>query len=315
MADRPKKATREAYGETLRALGAERDDIVVLDADLSASTMTAVFGKAYPGRFFNAGIAEQNLMSVSAGLAASGKTVFASTFAVFATGRAYDQIRLGIAHNRMNVKIVASHSGVTAGEDGASHQAIEDIALMRVLPNMTVLVPADAIETAGAVRAAATTPGPFYIRLGRSPVPIIFDEKYKFHIGRAITVREGKDVAIFATGYMVSISLEAAGILAGKGIAARVINVSTIKPADVASISAAAKECGCAVTAEEHSIIGGLGSLVAEVLAEHCPIPMKRVGIRDTFAESGTPDDLLRKYGLTADDVVLAALEVIDRRG
>jgi len=308
------KATRQAYGETLVELGRENPDVVVLDADLSASTMTRMFGKAFPDRFFNVGIAEQNLMSVAGGLAAAGKTVFASTFAIFATGRAFDQVRVSIAHNRLDVKIAATHSGLTVGEDGASHQALEDIALMRVLPNMTVVVPADATEAAQAVRAAAAQPGPFYIRLGRPPVPMLFGPEYRFVLGRATVLRQGTGVVVFATGHMVAVALEAAGILWGEGISAGVVNVSTIKPLDVETIVAAAKRCGAAVTVEEHSIIGGLGSAVAEALCENFPVPLVRVGVRDVFGESGKPAELLKAYGLSADGVVNACREVTKRK-
>ncbi len=308
------KATRQAYGETLVELGRENPNIVVLDADLSASTMTQMFSKAFPDRFFNAGIAEQNLMSVAAGLAATGKTVFASTFAVFATGRAYDQVRVGIAHNRLDVKIAATHSGLTVGEDGASHQSLEDIALMRVLPNMTVVVPADATEAAQAVRAAASTPGPFYIRLGRPPVPVLFGADHRFVLGRAEVLRHGTGVAVYATGHMVAVALEAAEILGAGGVSAEVVNVSTIKPLDTGTIVAAAKRCGAAVTVEEHSIIGGLGSAIAEALCENYPVPLERVGVRDVFGESGKPAELLKAYGLSAEGVANACREVTRRK-
>jgi len=313
MSSAPVKSTREAYGETLAALGSEREDIVVLDADLSASTMTAVFKKAHPKRFINVGIAEQNLMAVAAGVAETGKTVFASTFAVFATGRAYDQVRQNIAYNKANVKIAATHSGLTVGEDGASHQMLEDIALMRVLPNMTVLVPADAKEAELAVRAAAETEGAFYLRLGRPAVPVIFDSTYRFQIGKAVTLREGTDVAIIATGYMVGQALLAHDLLKARGISALVINMSTIKPLDVDAIVAAAKLCGCVLTAEEHSIIGGLGSAVAEALSENYPVPMRRVGVMDTFGQSGTPQDLIKFYGLTPERVHDAATLLVSQ--
>ena len=305
------KATRQAYAETLVELCKADERIVVLDADLSASTMTQQFGKAFPGRFFNTGIAEQNLMSVAGGLAAAGKTVFASTFAVFATGRAYDQVRVAIAHNRLNVKIAATHSGLTAGEDGASHQALEDIALMRALPNMTVVVPADATEAAQAVRVAAAQQGPFYIRLGRPPVPVLFGADYRFELGRARSLAQGSDVAVFATGHMVAVALEAARLLAAEGISAEVVNVSTIKPLDVEAVVAAARKCGAAVTVEEHSIIGGLGSAVAEALSENFPVRLRRVGVRDVFGESGKPAELLKAYGLSPECVVAACNEVI----
>ncbi len=309
------KATRQAYGETLVELGRENPNIVVLDADLSASTMTQMFARAFPDRFFNAGIAEQNLMSVAGGLAAAGKTVFASTFAVFATGRAYDQVRVGIAHNRLDVKIAATHSGLTVGEDGASHQALEDIALMRVLPNMTVVVPADATEAAQAVRAAAAKPGPFYIRLGRPAVPVLFGTDYRFVLGCARVLKQGTGVAVYATGHMVAVALQAAEILAAGGISAEVVNVSTIKPLDTETIVSAARRCGAAVTVEEHSIIGGLGSAVAEALSENYPVPLERVGVRDVFGESGKPAELLEAYGLSAAGVANACRKVTKRKG
>jgi transketolase len=308
------KATRQAYAEALVELGREDPKIVVLDADLSASTMTQQFGRAFAGRFFNTGIAEQNLMSVAGGLAAGGKTVFASTFAVFATGRAYDQVRVSIAHNKLNVKIAATHSGLTVGEDGASHQALEDIALMRALPNMTVVVPADATEAGQAVRLAAGRQGPFYIRLGRPPVPVLFGSDYRFELGRAKRLLEGADVALFATGHMVAVALDAARLLDAEGISVEVVNVSTIKPLDVDAVVAAARKCGAAVTVEEHSIIGGLGSAVAEALAESFPVLLRRVGVRDVFGESGKPADLLRAYGLVPESVAAACREVMARR-
>lgn len=306
-----KIATREAYGRALARLGEEYPDIVVLDADLSKSTKTEVFARQFPDRFFNMGIAEQNMMGTAAGLALSGKIPFVSSFAVFATGRAFEQIRNSIAYPALNVKIAASHAGISVGEDGASHQSVEDIALMRVLPNMTVLVPCDARETEQAVRAAAGITGPVYLRLGRPSVPVIYGEDYVFHPGRADTLREGTDVTIAATGLMVWEALQAAGQLQTEGIQATVLNISTIKPLDVETLVAAAARTQAVVTAEEHSVIGGLGSAVAEVLAEHCPVPVRRVGLADTFGESGRPEELLRKYGLTADRIVSAVREVM----
>lgn len=301
-----KIATREAYGEALAELGEEMKDIVVLDADLSKSTKTSVFAKKFPERFFNVGIAEQNLMGTAAGLATCGKIPFASTFAVFACGRAFEQIRNSICYPNLNVKIAATHAGITVGEDGATHQSIEDIALMRSLPNMTVISPADAVETKKAVRAAAMLKGPVYLRLGRHPVEIIFDDGYEFEVGKGVVLRDGKDVALIATGTMVGESLKAAEILAKKGIDAMVVNIHTIKPLDEEVILKAA-ECGAVVTAEEHSIIGGLGSAVAEVLIEKKPVLMKRVGIRDVFGMSGKPEELMKAYGITAEDIVNAA--------
>ncbi|ADL08437.1 transketolase family protein [Thermosediminibacter oceani] len=302
----PKIATREAYGEALAELGEEIKDIVVLDADLSKSTKTSVFAKKFPERFFNMGIAEQNLMGTAAGLATCGKIPFASTFAVFATGRAFEQIRNSICYPNLNVKIAASHAGITVGEDGATHQSVEDIAIMRSLPNMTIIAPADAVETKQAVRAAAMLKGPVYLRLGRHPVEPIFDENYKFEPGKGVILKNGKDVALIATGTMVAEALKAAEMLAKDGIDAMVINIHTIKPIDKEVIMQAA-ECGAIVTAEEHSIVGGLGSAVAEVLAEEKPTPMKRIGLRDVFGQSGRPEELMKVYGLTAEDIAKAA--------
>lgn len=299
-----KIATREAYGNTLAQIGKENNNIVVLDADLSKSTKTAVFKGECPERFLNMGIAEGNMMTVAAGLAACGKIPFASTFAVFAAGRAFEQIRNSIAYPKLNVKVCATHAGITVGEDGASHQAIEDIALMRSIPNMVVLSPSDAVEAEAVIRAVAEYNGPCYVRLGRLGVPVINDfEGYNFEIGKAVQLREGNDVAIIATGLMVDAALEACTMLAEEGIKARVINIHTIKPIDEEAIAQAARECGLIVTAEEHNIIGGLGSAVAEVVTSNYPVPVIRVGIKDTFGESGTPADLIKKYGLTADEI------------
>ncbi len=305
------KATREAYGEALRELGGQNENIVVLDADLSGSTKTAMFKKEYPTRFFNAGIAEQSMIGTAAGLAAAGKTAFASTFAVFATGRAFEQIRNSVCYPKLNVKIAATHAGLTVGEDGATHQAIEDVAIMRALPNMTVLVPADAAEAKGVVRWAAEYNGPVYIRLGRSGVPDVFDESYEFKFGKAVTLKEGTDVTLIGMGIMTSAALEAAEMLAEEGISATVLNMPTIKPIDEEAIVAAAQATGAIVTCEEHNIIGGLGSAVAEVLAEKASARLVRVGVKDTFGESGKPADLLKKYGLTATDIVAAAKKAI----
>ncbi|MCL5289667.1 MAG: transketolase family protein [Bacillota bacterium] len=309
-----KIATREAYGQELVRLGADNKDVVVLDADLSKSTKTHDFMKNHPDRFFNMGIAEGNMMAVAAGLAAVGKIPFASTFAVFATGRAFEQIRNSICYPRLNVKIAATHAGVTVGEDGGSHQSIEDIAIMRSLPGMTVFVPADAVETAAAIRAAAEIKGPVYIRLGRSGVPVLHGEDFNFIPGEAVTLREGTDVAIIATGIMVSAALEAAETLAAEGISAMVLDVHTIKPLDIFAIVEAARKCGAVVTAEEHSIIGGLGSAVAETLSEHQPVPLQRVGVRDTFGESGKPAELLQHFGLTAANIAEAARKAVSKK-
>ncbi|KUO62001.1 MAG: transketolase [Gracilibacter sp. BRH_c7a] len=310
-----KIATRDAYGQALVKLGNENTDIVVLDADLSKSTKTADFLKVYPERFFNMGIAEQNLIGFSAGLAAAGKIPFASTFAVFATGRAFEQIRNSVAYPKLNVKIAATHAGISVGEDGASHQAIEDLALMRSLPNMTVLVPADAVETHQVIQAAAKHQGPVYIRMGRLAVPVLFDEaEYTFHIGKANIIREGKDVTIIANGLMVGEALIAAEELKAQGIESTVVNCASLKPLDEETIIRLAKSTGAVVTAEEHSIIGGLGSAVAEVLSENSPVPLRRVGIKDTFGESGNPEELLEKYGLTARKVIEAVREVLKQK-
>jgi transketolase len=309
-----KIATRTAYGQTLVKLGEENKNIVVLDADLSKSTKTADFAKKFPERFINAGIAEANLIGMAAGLAAAGKVPFASTFAIFAAGRAFEQIRNSVAYPKMNVKIAATHSGITVGEDGGSHQSVEDVALMRSLPNMTVIVPADAIDTAGAIQAAAAYNGPVYIRLGRLDVPVILPEDYQFELGKAVVLREGWDAAVFANGMMLGMALEAAGELAKQGIEIAVVNVATVKPLDIETIVEVSKQAGAVVTAEEHSILGGLGGAVAEVLVENCPVPMERVGLKDTFGESGAPTALLEKYGLTSDAIVKAVQKVITRK-
>ncbi len=310
-----KIATRNAYGEALIEIGKENEDVVVLDADLSKSTKTSGFGKEFPNRFINVGIAEQNLMGTAAGLAAAGKIPFASTFAMFATGRAFEIIRNSIGYPKLNVKICATHSGVTVGEDGASHQALEDISCMRTIPNMTVIVPADAVEAKAAIHAVAKIDGPVYVRLGRPAVPVINDESnYDFKIGKGVTLKDGKDITIVATGIMVNEALEAAEELETKGINTRVINIHTIKPIDVELITKAAKETGAIVTAEEHNIIGGLGSAVAEVISENHPVPLKRIGTNDTFGESGKPDELLKKYGLTKENIVETVTELIKRK-
>lgn len=301
----PKIATREAYGKALAELGQKNEKIVVLDADLSKSTKTADFKKVCADRFINMGIAEGNMMAVAAGMATCGKIPFVSTFAIFAAGRAFEQIRNSICYPNLNVKICATHAGLTVGEDGASHQSIEDISLMRSIPNMTVICPSDSVETEAVINAIADYKGPCYIRLGRSGVSTINDNKnYKFEIGKAVTLREGKDAAIIATGIMVEAALEAYNILAEEGIKVKVINVHTIKPIDEQTIISAARETGVVITAEEHSIIGGLGSAVCEVLSENHPVPVLRVGVKDTFGESGKPVELLNAYGLTAGNIV-----------
>lgn len=315
MKDVKLAATREAYGKTLVELGRENKDIVVLDADLAVSTKTAMFRKEFPERFFDLGVAEQDMIGTAAGLATCGKIVFASTFAVFGSGRAWDQVRMSVAYTRQNVKIVVTHSGITTGEDGASHQANEDIAIMRALPNMTVIVPADAVETAKVIRAAAKAYGPYYIRLSRPKTPIIYDnEDYDFKIGKGIIMREGKDATVFACGLMVGKALEAAEQLKKKGIDCKVVNLHTIKPIDKELIIKSAKETKAVVTAEEHSIIGGLGSAVAEVLVENACVPMVRVGTKDLFGESGKPEELLVKYGLTAAEIKKAVKTVLKRK-
>ena len=306
-------ATRDAYGEALKELGGINKDIVVLDADLSGSTKTSVFKEAYPDRFFNAGISEQSLMGTAAGLAAAGKTPFASTFAVFASGRAFEIIRNSICYPKLNVKIAATHAALTVGEDGATHQSIEDLSLMRSLPNMVVLNPADGVETKKCIQKAAEYKGPVYIRLGRSKVPVIFEEDYDFQIGKGAMLKDGKDVTIIATGIMVAKALEAREFLEKEGISARVINISTIKPIDKDIIIKAAKETKGIVTAEEHSIIGGLGSAVAEVVVENCPVKVERIGVNDTFGESGTGEALLEKYGLTAENICEKAKKILEK--
>ena len=307
-------ATRDAYGEALAELGAINNQVVVLDADLSKSTKTNDFKKVYPERFFNLGIAEQNLLGTAAGFAAAGKIPFASSFAVFAVGRAYDQIRNSIAYPNLNVKIAATHAGLTVGEDGGSHQMLEDIALMRAVPNMTVIVPADGVETKQVVMAVAEHQGPVYIRLGRPKVPVLLGDDYKFEIGKGVVLKEGTDVTLIGTGIMVSKAMEAAELLATDGISAAVVNISTIKPLDNALITEMAQKTGAVVTAEEHNIYGGLGSAVAEVLVETCPVPMARVGVEDKFGESGLPDELLEKYGLTAANIAAKAKAVVAKK-
>ena len=309
-----KIATRDAYGDALVALGKKRNDVVVLDADLSGSTKTAKFAKVFPERFFNIGIAEQDMVGTAAGLAVGGKLPFASTFAVFATGRAWEQVRQSVCYPNLNVKIVASHAGITVGEDGGSHQSVEDIAVMRVLPNMTVIVPADGPETMQAIEAVAEYKGPCYVRVGRNKVPTLFGEDYTFKIGKAHVFHQGKDAAIIAVGIMVAEALKARDLLKAEGIDAGVINMSTIKPIDAQAVIAAAGHCGAIVTAEEHSIIGGLGGAVAEVLSESSPVPLVRVGVKDTFGTSGDTDGLMKHYGLSADDIAAAVREVIKKK-
>lgn len=307
-------ATRDAYGEVLAELGETNKDVVVLDADLSGSTKTAIFAKKFPERFFNMGIAEQDMMGTAAGLASSGKIPFASTFAIFATGRAWEQVRQSIAYPKLNVKIVATHAGITVGEDGASHQSVEDIAVMRVIPNMTVIVPADGVETKKVIREIIKYKGPVYVRLSRGKSPVVLDDSYSFEIGKGSVLKDGKDVSIIACGVMVSKALQAAEMLEKEGVSTRVINISSIKPIDSDLIIRAAKETGCIVTAEEHSIIGGLGGAVTEVVAENYPVPVKRIGIEDKFGTSGDADKLMECYGLTHDNIARAARDVIKRK-
>lgn len=304
MADVKKIATREAYGNALKEFG-EKYDIVVLDADLSKSTKTDGFKKTYPDRFVNVGIAEANMMSTAAGIASCGKTVFASSFAIFAAGRAFEQVRNSICYPNLNVKIGATHAGISVGEDGGSHQAIEDISLMRSIPNMTVINPADSVEARAAVEAAILHDGPVYLRFGRLATPVIYDaENYTFELGKGKQLRDGSDAAIIATGLMVPEALDAADTLAQEGIHARVIDIHTIKPIDKDIIIKAAKETSFIVTAEEHSIIGGLGSAVAEVLCENAPAKLVRIGVQDEFGRSGDPYVLLKEYGLSAENIV-----------
>jgi transketolase len=305
--DKNPKATRDAYGETLLELGRKRLEIVALDADLSGSTKTAKFAKEFPDRFFNLGIAEQDMIGTAAGLALTGKVPFASTFAVFETGRAWDQIRLTVCYSNTNVKLAATHSGITVGEDGASHQALEDIALMRALPNMTVIVPSDAAETKAVINAAADFKGPVYVRLGRAKVPYVMHDDYKFEIGKAHVFNIGKDVNIIATGIMVDKARKAAEILSQDGIDTGVINMSTIKPLDEKTLLLAARSSKLMITAEEHSVIGGLGGAVCEYLCENHPVPVKRIGVQDMFGCSGNPSELLKFHGLTTENIVETA--------
>ena len=309
-----KKATREAYGETLVELGKINENIVVLDADLSKSTKTNSFGKEFPNRFFNMGISEQNLMGTAAGLAASGKIPFASTFAMFATGRAFEIIRNSICYPKLNVKVCATHAGLTVGEDGASHQALEDIACMRTIPNMIVVNPADAVSAKAILHEVVEYEGPVYVRLGRAKVPVVYkDDDTRIKIGKGITIREGKDVTIIATGIMVAEALKASEELANEGIDVRVIDIHTIKPIDKDIIIKAAKETKGIVTAEEHNVIGGLGSAVSEVVSENYPTLVKKVGVQDTFGESGKPNELLEKYGLTFNNLTSKVKEILSK--
>ena len=304
---------RNYYGKALAELAAD-PRVVVMDADLAGSTKTSEFQKVCPERFVEVGIAEQNMIGIAAGLAASGKVVFASTFGIFATGRCWEQIRLAVAYPKLNVKICATHCGITVGEDGASHQALEDMATMRSIPNMTVLCPADAYEAFAATKALAEYDGPAYMRMGRADFPVITDESEPFVIGKARIMREGTDVTLIGCGQMTALCLKAADMLEADGISAEVLNISTIKPLDSAAVVASVSKTGCCVTAEEHSIIGGLGSAVAEALADSCPAPLERVGTMDTFGESGKPAELMAKYGLTAEHIADSARKSVSRK-
>jgi transketolase len=306
-------ATRDAYGEVLAELGTENAQIVVLDADLSGSTKTGVFAKKFPERFFNMGIAEANMVGTAAGLAAVGKIPFASTFAIFASGRAWEQVRQSLAYPKANVKVVATHGGVTVGEDGGSHQSVEDIAIMRAIPNMTVIVPADGVETKSAIRAVAAYNGPVYVRLGRNKVPTLFPDDHQFTIGKGCELVSGNDFTFVTTGLMTAAAVKAAETLKAEGISARVVHLGTIKPLDQEILVKAAKETGLIITAEEHSIVGGLGGAVAELLSEQFPVPVHRIGVNDRFGTSGKAEELLKYFGLTADDLVDAAREALKR--
>lgn len=312
MSDVIKKATRESYGETLKELAEEYKDLVVLDADLAAATKTGIFKKAYPERFFDCGIAEANMMGVAAGLAACGKIPFASTFAMFAAGRAYEIVRNSIGYPHLNVKIGATHAGISVGEDGATHQCNEDIALMRTIPRMTIINPCDDVEARAAVRAAVEFEGPVYMRFGRLAVPVINDrETYEFKMGKGVTVKDGSDITVIATGLMVNEAVEAAKMLESEGISVRVVNIHTIKPLDKELICKCAKETGVIVTAEEHSVIGGLGSAVAEAVTECCPVPVIKIGVNDEYGYSGPAVELLKKFGLSAENIVKKVKEAI----
>ena len=314
MADVIKVATRDAYGKALVELGEKNPNVVVLDADLAAATKTGGFKKAFPDRFFDTGIAESNMMGVAAGLATTGYTVFASSFAMFSAGRAFEQVRNTIGYPHLNVKIGATHAGISVGEDGASHQCCEDIALMRSIPGMVIINPADDIEARAAVLAAAEIDGPVYMRFGRLAVPRIFDEDYKFEIGKAVTLKEGTDVTIIATGLMVKEAIEAAEILESEGVSVELINMHTIKPLDKDAVVAAAKKTGCIVTAEEHNIIGGLGDAVCDAVCGECPVPVVKVGVEDTFGKSGPAVDLLHCFGLDAKNIVEKAKIAISKK-
>lgn len=311
MSEVIKSATRVGFGKALVKMGNKRDDFIVLDADLAAATQTGKFKKEFPERFYNCGIAEQNMVSIAAGIAATGKKVVCSSFAMFAVGRAFEQVRNSIAYPHLNVIIGATHAGISVGEDGATHQCCEDIALMRSIPGMTIINPADETEAIKAVEAAFDIDGPVYLRFGRLAVPVIFDEDYKFEVGKAVTLKEGTDVTIIATGLLVNEAIIAHDLLKQEGINARIINMATIKPLDNEAVLAAAKETGAIVTAEEHSVIGGLGSAVAELCAENCPVPVLKLGVNDTFGHSGPADKLLDEFGLRAKNIVELAKKAV----
>ncbi|MEE1238913.1 MAG: transketolase family protein [Acutalibacteraceae bacterium] len=311
MSEIKKVATRAAYGNALVELGAKRDDFVVLDADLAAATQTGMFKKAYPDRFYDCGIAEADMIGIAAGIAATGKKVICSSFAMFAAGRAYEQIRNSVAYPHLNVIIGATHAGISVGEDGATHQCCEDIALMRTIPGMTIINPADETEAKKAVEAALEIDGPVYMRFGRLAVPVIFGDDYKFEVGKSVTLKEGNDVTIIATGLMVAEALEACEFLKNDGINARVINMHTIKPLDNEAVIKAAKETGAIVTAEEHSVIGGLGGAVTELLSEEYPVPVLKLGVYDTFGHSGPAPKLLDEFGLRAVNIVEKAKKAL----
>ncbi len=314
MADVIKKATRESYGEALRDLAEEYKNLVVLDADLAAATKTGIFKKAYPDRFFDCGIAEANMMGVAAGLASCGKIPFASTFAMFAAGRAYEIVRNSIGYPHLNVKIGATHAGISVGEDGATHQCNEDIALMRTIPGMTIINPCDDVEARAAVKAALDYVGPVYMRFGRLATPVINDaETYKFELGKGVVMKDGSDITIAATGLMVNEAMEAAKVLENDGISARVVNIHTIKPLDKELICKCARETGIIVTAEEHSVIGGLGSAVAEAVTECCPVPVVKIGVNDEYGYSGPAVELLKKFGLSAENIINTVRKALNK--
>ena len=313
MAEMKNVATRDSYGSALKELGASAANLVVLDADLAGATKTSVFQKAYPDRHFDCGIAEANMIDVAAGLSTMGLVPFAATFAMFAAGRAYEQVRNTVGYPHLNVKIGATHGGISVGEDGASHQCCEDFALMRTIPGMTVMCPADDVEARQMVKAAYEMEGPVYMRFGRAATPVFHDEGYQFQIGKGETLQDGTDIAIIATGIMVPEAIEAGKALAEAGISARVINMATIKPLDEELVLKAARECGKIVTVEEHSVIGGLGEAVCSVLAENCPVPVKRIGVNDEFGHSGPAAALLKAFGLCADNIAAQAKKMLGK--